>query len=83
MEYAKDIILNVRYKSEEEVRNNLYRIRKFLIKFIDILKICTGITINTIKNNKIIFSVGMVLITLIVADFVLIDKFFKLYITLF
>ena len=65
MEYAKDIILDIKYKKGE--------LRK------DKLNIWTSKLVKQIKNNKLIFASLTSLLILIAIDIILINNFFTLY----
>ena len=90
MEYAKDIILNVGYKRLSGLRswigkakNILKRTKEALAVIFCIIKKWTGIVTKSIMNNKLISLTLVLLVLLIAADFILIDNFMKIFVTLY
>ena len=90
MEYAKDFILNVGYKRFNLVKDNVFklknilsRMKEFALFIFCILKKWTSIGIEIIKNNKLISISLFLLVFLVIADFILIDNFMKIFTTLY
>lgn len=90
MEYAKEIIFNIGYKRinifksrVEKLKNILNKIKEFALFLFCILKKWTSIGINIVKNNKLISTALFMLVILMIADFILIDNFMKIFVTLY
>ena len=90
MEYAKDFILNVGYRRINLVRSRLgnfkcvlRRVKEFLIVILCVLKKWGISVVNLVKRNKIISLSLFMLVTLMAADFILIDNFMKILSTLY
>ena len=90
MEYAKDIILNVGYRRINLIRNKLgdlkgkiRRVKECLIVVLCVLKKWVISIINIIKKNKLISLSLFMLVVLMMADFILIDNFMKIFATLY
>ena len=69
MEYAKDIILKIRYQNNTE-------------KIKEKVKDWTSSIIKMVKENKFILSILTITSILIISDFVLVSNFIDLMITL-
>ena len=86
MEYAKDVIFNLDCRRENLIRNlkgvsiRIYRVFIIVLNF---LKKWTSILWNIIKRNKIISATLAILAILMIADFMLINIFMKIFATLY
>ena len=86
MEYAKDVIFNLECRRENLVRNlkgistRIYSISIVVFNFV---KKWTSILWNIIKRNKIISATLAILAILMIADFMLINIFMKIFATLY
>ena len=86
MEYAKDVIFNFEYKSENLIRNlkgvitRIYSVSTIVLTF---LGKWTSMIWSVAKRNKIISVTLVLLAILMIADFMLIDIFMKIFATLY
>ena len=90
MEYAKDIILSVGYKRISIIRSRINQIKSYLSRTKEfvlfvfcILKKWISKIANCVKRNPIISIAFALLITFMIADFILIDNFMKIFATLY
>lgn len=86
MEYAKDVIFNLECRRENLVRNlkgistRIYSISIVVFNFV---KKWTSILWDIIRRNKIISATLALLAILMIADFMLINIFMKIFATLY
>ena len=86
MEYAKDVIFNLECRRENLVRNlkgistRIYSISIVVFNFV---KKWTSILWDIIRRNKIISATLAILAILMIADFMLINIFVKIFATLY
>ena len=86
MEYAKDVIFNLECRRENLVRNlkgistRIYSISIVVFNFV---KKWTSILWDIIRRNKIISATLAILAILMIADFMLINIFMKIFATLY
>ena len=89
MEFTKEIIFNFGYKrlnlikeKFEKIREIANRLKEFILFVFCILKKWTSKGIEIVKNNKMISTAIFLLIFFMIADFILIDNFMKIFATL-
>ena len=90
MEYAREVFFNIGYKKIDIIRNRIGQVKSFINRVKEltafifcILKKWINIGIDVVKKNKFITITLFLLITFMIADFILIDNFFKIFVTLY